>query len=214
MSRASVLWVRNLRDLALHAGEQNWASARAVALSGARQNAHLRGRPAIPSPYAPQPPSTSIWDCQPGLPIESKGPLRPRVLGSQAAARLSPSHALPGAPKLGSLLSVPGARITGGRVRGYDGGMGMESTFVWPRGATPSDMFRLESWLAACGWEVDPTVYMAGAGGAAVQVRRIDAAWADGETGLLILPAETVLWDGTRMRIAPSAAARARCTTS
>ncbi|MGI5451107.1 hypothetical protein ACQEVM_36105 [Streptomyces sp. CA-243310] len=92
--------------------------------------------------------------------------------------------------------------------------MNIESTHVWPRGATPADMFRLEAWLAGHGWEVDPTVYMAGAGGAAVQVRRIDAAWADGEVGLLILPAETVVWDGKRMRIAPRAAVPARCAAS
>ncbi|MFJ2752790.1 hypothetical protein [Streptomyces sp. NPDC087297] len=90
----------------------------------------------------------------------------------------------------------------------------MDSTYEWPRGATPGDMFRLESWLAGHGWEVDPTVYMAGAGGATVQVRRIGAAWADGEAGLLILPAETVVWDGTRMRIAPRAAVPARCPAS
>ncbi|GGZ82175.1 hypothetical protein GCM10010371_47410 [Streptomyces subrutilus] len=83
--------------------------------------------------------------------------------------------------------------------------MGIESTYAWPRGATPSDMVRLEAWLAGHGWEVDPTVYMAGAGGAAVQVRRIGAGWADGEAGLLILPAETVEWDGSRMRIASTA---------
>ncbi|MFZ3475430.1 hypothetical protein ACODT3_43135 [Streptomyces sp. 4.24] len=73
-------------------------------------------------------------------------------------------------------------------------------------------MFQLEVWLAGHGWEVDPTVYMAGAGGAAVQVRRIEAS--DGESGLLILPAETVVWDGERMRIAPWAAVPARCSAS
>lgn len=92
--------------------------------------------------------------------------------------------------------------------------MDIESTHVWPRGATPSDMFQLELWLAGHGWEVDPTVYMAGAGGAAVQVRRTGAAWDDGEPGLLILPAETVVWDGTRMRIAPRAAVPVRCPAS
>ncbi|MER5779550.1 hypothetical protein ABT144_35720 [Streptomyces sp. NPDC002039] len=92
--------------------------------------------------------------------------------------------------------------------------MDIESTHVWPRGATPADMFQLEVWLAEHGWEVDPTVYMAGAGGAAVQVRRIDAACADGEVGLLILPAETVVWDGARMRIASRAAVPARCAAS
>ncbi|MFD6972218.1 hypothetical protein [Streptomyces sp. NPDC059949] len=86
-----------------------------------------------------------------------------------------------------------------------------ENTYAWPRGATPSATAQLEEWLAERGWEVDPTVYMAGTAGAAVQVRRIGAAWADGEAGLLILPAETVVWDGTRMRIAPPAAVPARC---
>ncbi|MEV7446709.1 hypothetical protein AB0O22_37145 [Streptomyces sp. NPDC091204] len=89
-----------------------------------------------------------------------------------------------------------------------------ENTYTWPRGAAASAMTRLEEWLAERGWEVDPTVYMAGAGGAAVQVRRVGAAWGDSEAGLLILPAETVLWDGTRMRIAPRAAAPARCPAS
>ncbi|MGW4550061.1 hypothetical protein ACWEN4_27505 [Streptomyces violaceorubidus] len=92
--------------------------------------------------------------------------------------------------------------------------MSSESTYEWPRGATPSDMIQLEAWLAQHGWEVDPTVYMAGAGGAAVQVRRTGAAWQDGEAGLLILPAETVLWDGARMQIARRAAVPARCATS
>ncbi len=90
----------------------------------------------------------------------------------------------------------------------------MDSTFKWPRGATAGDMWRLESWLAGHGWEVDPTVYMAVAGGPAVQVRRIDAAWDDGEAGLLILPAETVVWDGARMRIAPRVVVIARSATS
>ncbi|MEU2453859.1 hypothetical protein ABZ605_27750 [Streptomyces sp. NPDC012765] len=90
----------------------------------------------------------------------------------------------------------------------------MDSTYEWPRGATPGDWFQLEAWLAGYGWEVDPTVYMAGAGGAAVQVRRIGAAWADGEAGLLILPAETVMWDGERLRIAPRAAVPTRCPAS
>ncbi|MFD9726293.1 hypothetical protein [Streptomyces sp. NPDC059072] len=92
--------------------------------------------------------------------------------------------------------------------------MDSDRTYTWPRGATSSDMVRLEAWLAERGWEVDPTVYMAGAGGAAVQVRRTDAAWQDGEAGLLVLPAETVVWDGTRLRIASPAAFRTRCTTS
>lgn len=47
----------------------------------------------------------------------------------------------------------------------------------------------------------DPTAFMAGARGPAVQVRRIGAAWEDGEPGLLILPGEVVEYDGTRMRI-------------
>ncbi|MEU9161892.1 hypothetical protein AB0D29_16675 [Streptomyces sp. NPDC048424] len=75
-------------------------------------------------------------------------------------------------------------------------------------------MAELEEWLAERGWEVDPTVYMAGAGGAAVHVRRVGVAWGDSEAGLLILPAETVLWDGTRMRIAPRTAVPARCPAS
>ncbi|MFD9378019.1 hypothetical protein ACFWBH_21155 [Streptomyces sp. NPDC059999] len=83
------------------------------------------------------------------------------------------------------------------------------TTYVWPRQATPSDTEQLEGWLAERGWEVDPTVYMAGAGGAAVQVRRAGAVWADGEPGLLILPAETVVWDGARIRIAPPTASPA-----
>ncbi|MFD3803899.1 hypothetical protein ACFWSF_22780 [Streptomyces sp. NPDC058611] len=85
--------------------------------------------------------------------------------------------------------------------------MDIESTYVWPRAATPSDMVRLETWLAVHGWEVDPTVYMAGARGAAVQVRRIGTDWADGEAGLLILPAVTMVWDGRLVQIAPRAAA-------
>jgi hypothetical protein len=44
---------------------------------------------------------------------------------------------------------------------------------------------------------------MAGARGRAVQVRRIGADWREGEAGLLILPGETVEFDGERMRIAP-----------
>ncbi|MFD6465372.1 hypothetical protein [Streptomyces goshikiensis] len=75
-------------------------------------------------------------------------------------------------------------------------------------------MVQLVAWLAGHGWEIDPTVYMAGAGGAAVQVRRIGATGADGEAGLLILPAETVVYDGTRMRIAHWAVVPTRCSTS
>ncbi|GAA1111016.1 hypothetical protein [Streptomyces javensis] len=48
---------------------------------------------------------------------------------------------------------------------------------------------------------------MAGAFGRAVQVRRIGAAWQDGEAGLLILPGETVEYDGERMQIASRQAA-------
>ncbi|MEU9415779.1 hypothetical protein [Streptomyces sp. NPDC051000] len=92
--------------------------------------------------------------------------------------------------------------------------MDSESTYLWPRRATPSDTERLERWLAERGWEVDPTVYMAGAGGAAVQVRRAGVVWADCEPGLLILPAETVVWDGGRIRIARPAAVPARCPAS
>ncbi|MCY0917445.1 hypothetical protein OS965_04535 [Streptomyces sp. H27-G5] len=88
------------------------------------------------------------------------------------------------------------------------------TTYVWPRQATPSDTEQLEGWLAERGWEVDPTVYMAGAGGAAVQVRRAGAVWADGEPGLLILPAETVVWDGARIRIAPPSAVPATAVLS
>lgn len=76
------------------------------------------------------------------------------------------------------------------------------STFEWPRGAGGADSAALERWLAAFGWEVDPTVFMAGARGSAVQVRRVGAAWQDGEPGLLILPGETVTYDGDRMQIA------------
>ncbi len=77
----------------------------------------------------------------------------------------------------------------------------MVSTYEWPRGAEKADGEGLEHWLAARGWEVDPTVFMAGARGQAVQVRRIGAAWQDGEPGLLILPGEMVEYDGERMRI-------------
>lgn len=60
-----------------------------------------------------------------------------------------------------------------------------------------------EQWLSGHGWEIDPTVFMAGARGPAVQVRRIGAAWQDGELGLLILPGGTVEYDGERMRTVP-----------
>ncbi|RSS53693.1 hypothetical protein EF912_17525 [Streptomyces sp. WAC07061] len=105
----------------------------------------------------------------------------------------------------------------------------MESTttYAWPRWAEAADGEALERWLAGHGWEVDPTVFMAGGLGQAVQVRPIgagpdgaddaDADDADeaygaygaegadgpeGEDGLLILPGETVEYAGARMRIA------------
>ncbi|MFB7545129.1 MULTISPECIES: hypothetical protein [Streptomyces] len=78
----------------------------------------------------------------------------------------------------------------------------MTETYHWPRGATERDVAALEAWLEEHGWEVDPTVFMAGARGPAVQVRRIGAAWREGEPGLLILPAETVRWDGQRVAVA------------
>ncbi|MGW2563038.1 hypothetical protein ACWCXB_28075 [Streptomyces sp. NPDC001514] len=49
----------------------------------------------------------------------------------------------------------------------------------------------------------------AGARGPTVQVRRIGAAWQDGEPGLFILPGETVQYDGEQMNIAPSQVAAA-----
>ncbi|MEU9267249.1 hypothetical protein AB0E04_17615 [Streptomyces sp. NPDC048251] len=76
------------------------------------------------------------------------------------------------------------------------------STYQWPRGAGGADSAALEQWLVGHGWEVDPTVFMSGARGPAVQVRRIGAAWQDGEPGLLILPGEVVEYDGEQMRIA------------
>ncbi|MDT0453733.1 hypothetical protein [Streptomyces hesseae] len=79
----------------------------------------------------------------------------------------------------------------------------MTSTYQWPRGASSEDFAALEQWLAGHCWEVDPTVFMAGARGPAVQVRRIGADWRYGEPGLLILPGETVQYDGARMCIAP-----------
>ncbi|AZM93775.1 hypothetical protein [Streptomyces sp. W1SF4] len=103
----------------------------------------------------------------------------------------------------------------------------MESTttYAWPRWAEAADGEALERWLAGHGWEVDPTVFMAGGLGQAVQVRPIgagpdgadDAYGAEGadgphgpdgeadgagEDGLLILPGETVEYAGARMRIA------------
>jgi hypothetical protein len=79
------------------------------------------------------------------------------------------------------------------------------STFEWPRGATIRDSLALEQWLANHGWEVDPTVFMVGASGPAVQVRRVGEAWRDGETELLIVPGEVVQYDGERMRIVSGA---------
>ena len=77
----------------------------------------------------------------------------------------------------------------------------MSCTYEWPRGASTEDAKVLEAWLAEHGWEVDPTVFMAGARGPAVQVRRIGSDWEEGEPGLLILPGEVVEYDGRRMRI-------------
>ncbi|QKV98217.1 hypothetical protein HUT19_41590 (plasmid) [Streptomyces sp. NA02950] len=85
----------------------------------------------------------------------------------------------------------------------------MTCTYEWPRGASSEDSAALEAWLAQHGWEVDPTVFMAGARGPAVQVRRVGSAWEDGEPGLLILPGEVVEYDGSGMRIATSASATA-----
>ncbi|WP_435245215.1 hypothetical protein [Streptomyces tendae] len=82
------------------------------------------------------------------------------------------------------------------------------STFEWPRAASGADSASLERWLAAFGWQVDPTVFMAGSRGAAVQVRRVGGAWQEGEAGLLILPGETVEYDGERMRIVGRPAAQ------
>ncbi|MCF1592397.1 hypothetical protein [Streptomyces muensis] len=81
----------------------------------------------------------------------------------------------------------------------------MACTYEWPRGASREDSAALEAWLAQHGWEVDPTVFMAGARGPAVQVRRVGSAWEDGEPGLLILPGEVVEYDGSGMRIATPA---------
>lgn len=82
----------------------------------------------------------------------------------------------------------------------------MTSTYEWPRGASSEDAAAFEVWLAGHGWEIDPTVFMAGTRGPAVQVRRTGAAWQDGEAGLLILPGETVQYDGEQMRVAQRAA--------
>ncbi|MFI8342119.1 hypothetical protein ACIF8W_18930 [Streptomyces sp. NPDC085639] len=87
------------------------------------------------------------------------------------------------------------------------------STFEWPRGAAARDTAALELWLAVHGWEVDPTVFMAGGLGPAVQVQPIGAADEDEEPGLLILPGETVEYAQDRMRIAPRATVAACCGT-
>ncbi|MFD0353969.1 hypothetical protein ACFVHW_09490 [Streptomyces sp. NPDC127110] len=100
------------------------------------------------------------------------------------------------------------------------------TTYAWPRWAEAADGEALERWLAGHGWEVDPTVFMAGGLGQAVQVRPIGPDRPDGEAGepgelgeageagelgeageageagLLILPGETVEYTGARMRIA------------
>ncbi|MFE5804921.1 hypothetical protein OG444_02170 [Streptomyces sp. NBC_01232] len=85
------------------------------------------------------------------------------------------------------------------------------TTFEWPRGAEPEDTAALELWLAVHGWEVDPTVFMAGGLGPSVQVQRIGGACQNGESGLLILPGETVEYARDRVRIAPRAAAAVGC---
>jgi hypothetical protein len=99
---------------------------------------------------------------------------------------------------VGCQRGVAGSRIepTGARSKGD----GVTSTFEWPRDASIGDSLALEQWLATHGWEIDPTVSMAGARGPAVQVRRIGKSWRDGEAGLLILPGEVVEYDGDRMR--------------
>ncbi|MFJ9641610.1 hypothetical protein [Streptomyces sp. NPDC101206] len=85
----------------------------------------------------------------------------------------------------------------------------MASTYTWPRGAEAADSEELERWLAHHGWEIDPTVFMAGVLGPAVQVRRIDGACPEAEAGLLVLPGETVEFDGERIRLRPCAYASA-----
>lgn len=71
------------------------------------------------------------------------------------------------------------------------------TTFEWPRGAEARDTEALELWLAVHGWEVDPTVFMAGGLGPAVQVQPIGGACQDGEPGLLILPGKPWSTRGT-----------------
>ncbi|MFK0254965.1 hypothetical protein [Streptomyces sp. NPDC090445] len=85
----------------------------------------------------------------------------------------------------------------------------MASTHTWPRGAETADSEELERWLAGHGWEIDPTVFMAGVLGPAVQVRRIHSTCEDDGAGLLILPGETVVFDGERIRIRPCSFASA-----
>ncbi|MFD0267269.1 hypothetical protein ACFVGY_11810 [Streptomyces sp. NPDC127106] len=85
----------------------------------------------------------------------------------------------------------------------------MASTYTWPRGAETADGEELECWLAGHGWEIDPTVFMAGVLGPAVQVRRIDSTCREDDAGLLILPGETVVFDGERIRVRPRAFASA-----
>ncbi|MFJ2822288.1 hypothetical protein ACIO7M_14360 [Streptomyces toxytricini] len=85
----------------------------------------------------------------------------------------------------------------------------MANTYDWPRGAESADSEALERWLDARGWEVDPTVFMAGVLGPAVQVRPAGETAFEDEAGLLILPGETVRFDGRRMRIVPPLAAAA-----
>lgn len=81
------------------------------------------------------------------------------------------------------------------------------TTFEWPRGAEARDTAALELWLAVHGWEVDPSVFMAGGLGPAVQVQPIGGEGQDTEPGLLILPGETVEYARDRIRIASRAAA-------
>ncbi|MCX4960483.1 MULTISPECIES: hypothetical protein [Streptomyces] len=88
------------------------------------------------------------------------------------------------------------------------------TTFEWPRGAEARDTEALELWLAVHGWEVDPTVFMAGGLGPAVQVQPIGGACQDGEPGLLILPGETVEYARDRIRIAPRSTVPAACGAS
>ncbi|RSS76742.1 hypothetical protein [Streptomyces sp. WAC06614] len=78
----------------------------------------------------------------------------------------------------------------------------MTSTYAWPRGAQATDSAALERWLTRHGWEVDPMVFMTGTLGPAVQIRPTIPTGPDQEPGLLVLPGETVAYDGHRMRIA------------